>query len=190
VKKLWKLGLVTVLLIGAFTACKSPEEKLDAYVTTTWNPAKDSLFQVYKIAGSTVSFTEKSVKEMVGSSLYTRHFDSTLQAEFITLGNKQKSELQLQTIMFEAIKTMVQVVEQQDLAFDKALIPNPKATPDFEALQKQGKVLADSCLSLKKKYTIAFAQSQSAATNNQLYFKDRLDTEIKLFNQKYVEQGK
>ena len=189
-KKLWKLGLLTILLIGAFTACQKPEEKLDSFVTKTWTPAKDSLFLAYKLASSTVNYTDKSVKEMVGSGLYTRHFDTTLQAEFVSLGNKQKGELQLQTIMLEAIKTMVQVVEQQDLAFDKALIPNTKPTPDFESLQKQGKILADSCLSVKKKYTIAFAQSQSAATNNQKYFKDRLDTEIRLFNQKYVQQSK
>jgi hypothetical protein len=191
VKKLWKLGVLSILLVGAFTACKSPQEKLESFVNESWNPAKDSIFAAYKQAGTTVNFTNRTVKEMAEATIYYRYFDSTTVADFVSVSNKQKSELQLQSIMFEAIKTMVQVVEQQDLAFDKALMAKENATPDFEALQLQGKLLADSCLALKKKYTLAFTQSNTAAYNNNKYFNEQLELEIALFNNKNAApQGK
>jgi hypothetical protein len=179
------------MLVGAFTACKSPQEKLESFVNQTWNPAKDSIFAAYKLAGSTVNFTDRTVKEMAEASIYYRYFDSTTVADFKSVSNKQKGELQLQTIMFESIKTMVQVVEQQDLAFDKALTANKNQTPDFEALQMQGKLLADSCIALKKKYTLSFTQSNTAAYNNNKYFNEQLELEIALFNNKdAAPQGK
>ena len=183
-KKLWKLGLLSIMLVSAFTACKSPQEKLQTFVIKTWNPAKDSIFAAYKQAGSTVNFTQRTIKEMDEEVQYFRYFDSATVADFVSVSNKQKSEFQLQSIMFESIKTMVQVVEQQDLAFDKALMPNANPAPDFETLTLQGKLLADSCLALKKKYSLAFTQSNTAAYNNNKYFKEQIELEVALFNNK------
>jgi len=189
-KKIVLFGFILVLGFLAF-ACQSPVEKLSGFIESKWKPAKDSLFSVYKYGASRNNYINASAKEMQGSGIYTRYFTQELKSEFDSLVQKQEKEKQLQAAMQEKLTLYVKAVESQDLALDKAMASvQNKEKLDLDILLADANKMADSCLVLNSKYKIAFTQSQSAAHNNDQYFKDRLRTEISLFNKAYVQKQK